>query len=444
MSFSGVTSIVSALQRDEPATFTCGTAAIEGECVDAYQVLTVLDNPPADFGKDSLRPPLNGTDKTITPLSAFDFSRLPSRPELTGASPAALDGIRRQWAHSIGIFSMWDVNQNWFSEGGRAFRAHILVHNYGAGLAKYFNNTLMTMFSDDNTFPQKRRALAAMLTYGLDNYAAMHGAGEPTRYYGSGAGQFLGNFFPSVFATSLLIDPSKATTLSGTPGRMSESANFGPQELDQVNIIGTVPVWGDAKSRGPREYWQNLFEGNCYNDATGECRSIFGSRAQRDPYGYIDGSASRPGWSYMGIGQGVQRGMVAAMCVMPELADIVNYDPLIEFIDRTASVGIHTMPDPCAPPDLREPSSCRPYAATGSDPNGWNAQAGCNYYTVTWGPDPSDTSKCITNNQSPNTGQTGRFSARHGESVGMVYHSEQVEANWAALRGNSATCRTTD
>ncbi|MDO6764689.1 immunoglobulin-like domain-containing protein [Agarivorans sp. 1_MG-2023] len=441
VSYNRITSIVAVIQRNESESSPCGTGAIEGECADAYQVLTILDAPPADFGKDSLRPPISGTDKAITSMSAFDFSRLPARSELVGATSADFESVRRRWSHHIGIFGLLDENQRFYSEGGRAFRAHILVDDYSAGVAQTYNSALMTMFSDDNLFSEKRSALAAMLTYGLDYYAAMHGEGEPTRYYGSGAGQHLGHFLPAVFASSLLIDSSKATVLSGTSRKISDSANLGPHELDQVNTIGEVPVWGDQKSRGAREYWQNVFDGQCYNGAAGTCSSRFGSKAQRDPYGYIDGSASLPGYSYMGITLGVQRGMVAAMCVMPALSDIINYDPLIEFVDRIDSVGVHTSPDSCAPPDPREGAGCKPYNARGSDPAGWLGQSGCDYYTVTWGPDPQNPKQCIANNISPNSGQTGRFSALHGAVVGRVYTSKQVEDNWLALRGNSSTCR---
>ena len=49
-SFSGSTSLVAAVQRDEALNGKCGTSAILGNCVDVYNVLTVLNTPPPTLG----------------------------------------------------------------------------------------------------------------------------------------------------------------------------------------------------------------------------------------------------------------------------------------------------------------------------------------------------------------------------------------------------------
>jgi hypothetical protein len=89
-----------------------------------------------------------------------------------------------------------------------------------------------------------------------------------------------------------------------------------------------------------------------------------------------------------------------------------NNDPeIIQYIDRiwngrgidNFNGGWWAQPDPCAPPDSRESTSCRPYAANDD---------GCIYYKKTWGPDPNKPGDCIRHNGDPLT--DGRWSKYHG------------------------------
>jgi hypothetical protein len=431
VSYSTTTSLVAAIQRDEKATSNCGTAAIVGECVDAYHVVTILPEVPANSGRTMLRPNITGESKVLLTLADFDFSRLPTSSILAGTSLAGLENIRTRWSHSTEIFGLAHDIRRYYSEGGRAFRAHILNHDYGAGVAQSFNNDMMIMFSEDHPIGEKLPALAAMLTYGHDLYHAMFNAPDETnRHWGVGATQHAGKFMPAVLLAALMRDDTYAKNLKKVGPNVHDTAHSGPHELAQVHNGPNGPVWGDVSPFGGSHiegsYWVNALKSQCFEGATGEwggCNPGIGPKTERDPYGYIDGPPNLPGSSYFVTSAGVQRAMVAAMMLMPEICEIINYDPLIEFIDRLDNVGIKAFPDPCAAPDPREnPSNCDAYR-----------DRGCVYYKITWGPDPDNPGQCIKDG-------IGRFPNRHGAKAGYGYTSWQVEANWPELRNTAGSC----
>lgn len=438
--FRGITSLVAAKQRNEAADGECGTPAIVGECVDAYHVVTVLSAVPEQAGANTLRPSLNGPKRLLT-LADFDFDRLPASPLLHGTDAAGLEEIRRRWSHSTEIFGLRTfVNGKGFtySEGGRAFRAHILHDEYASGMAVAFNSDLMVVFSDDQPLAEKRAALAAMLTFGLDLYQArFHPPAGAIRGWPSGAGQHNGQLLPAALAAALMRDPTYADVMR-TVAPNTHAANEterGPGELRQIHQgRDGVLIWGDTPSLNPVQYhgayWGEMLQSQCFDGAPGTwpghetCKIAYGSKTQTDPYGYIDGPPSNPGQAYMLITTGVQRAIVASMFLMPELCATINSPELIAFVDRVSNTGVQAAPDPCAAPDPREdPSQCDAYR-----------NQGCTYYGITWGPvNPTlANSACIHG--------TGRFTSKHGKPLAMVYTTRQVESNWAALRGTAPSC----
>lgn len=120
-----------------------------------------------------------------------------------------------------------------------------------------------------------------------------------------------------------------------------------------------------------------------------------GKRTFGDPHGYIDGPGTAPGTGYFGVANGSRFRFVGAMYAIPQLCQVVNYDPLVQFVERYLATGLQTAPDACAPPtDEDLENGCTPYG---------NGKDCVDYYlgnngTVKWGPDPRDISKCVTNN----------------------------------------------
>ena len=408
----------------------CGTPSIVGACVDAYNVVTILDGVPENGGHDVLRPNISGKTKSFLKLDDFDFKRLPRKGFLTGTDSLGYEKIRQRWSHSTEIFSLVNSRGKSYSEGGRAFRAHAVTDDYASGVAATWSNDLMMIFSDDNSLAQKKEALAAMLSYGFDIYNAMF-ASKRTRYWGTGAGQHAGKFLPAVFMAALARDPKYANQLKAVSSQVHATYFSGPSELAQVNPGAYGPVYGDTLAFSGKynqgAYWASLLVSQCYDGALGKCTTTFGQKAQADPYGYIDGPANKPGSGYMGLSLGVQRSFVAAMVLMPEIKKIVNYDHLVQYVERVHSHGIKTKDDPCVTPDSREnPKKCDAYR-----------NRKCKYYGKTWGPVDIDNIKsdCISEATPPYT-KAGRFTEIDGEKISTVYTSRQVEDNWDLILEN--------
>ena len=439
--YSSITSIVAALQRNETVEGNCGTSAIVGECVDSYNVLTIVSAVPPLAGADSIRPNITGKSKELLTLADFDLTRLPKKSFLSGANSTGLASITRRWSHSIetmGLHSSANA-YNGYSEGGRAFRSHAVVGEYGAKTAVAYSSDLMAIFSDDNTDQEKKAPVAAMLTYGLDLYHAIYDAPDGiVRDWGSGATQHVGKFMPVVFLAALAKDAKYANNVKTASSHLWDRRYSGPSELAQVLPGANGLVWGDIQPHLGAvnyhgAYWDSLMKAHCYDDSTIACDSNAGAnRTMLDPYGFIDGPPVAPGEYYMQSSLGVQRAMVASMFLMPEVCDIINYDALVQYVDRTIHHGKQTGNDPCVTPDSRENfATCDPYRNTG-----------CVYYGVTWGPqNPTErNSGCITIPTPPYT-KAGRYSRLDGDPIGTAYTTGQVEANWVEIRGTVGSCR---
>lgn len=431
------TSILAAMERDESSHGVCGTRAIEGSCVDAYQVLTVLDHVPAKAGSNALRPSLTRQQKNLMEFDDFDLSRLPQLDYLDGPIED-LEIIRQRWSHNTEIFALPLENELfWYSEGGRAFRADLITDDYAAANAQAWHSDLMKIFSSETSMEDKKPALAAMLVYAQDLY---HGVfdedNQRVRFFGTGAGQQLGRFPATVFFAAMAKDQLYGDTLKAMVE--SDVGDNGPHELENIYVGPNGPVYGDGDDdlslSDTRRYWNSVLKHQKFDGASGNFESNNGGRrTTRDPHGYIDGPGVGPGGWYMQISLGPQRAFVAEMFLMPEMCEISNYPPLVEYVTRLEDRGLITSPDPCAPPDPREnPDTCDAFR-----------EKGCQYFglsntgTATWGPDPDNPKQCIPNNSGGNSGQNGRFPAQHETAAPKSYIVPQVESNWATMRAGA-------
>lgn len=582
-SYSAATSLVAAIQRNEAVEGACGTAAILGECVDSYNVVTILPSVPANAGADMIRPNITGTTKELLTFSDFDLSRIPAKSFLTGTNAAGLEEIRRRWSHSVEIFSLnWstDGGTAWLSNGeaGRGLRSHTLIDDYGAGAANTLHSDLAALFSDDNPAEDKKEAIAAILSYGLDLYHAVLGPDKvyPVRW-SSGAGQHLGKFTPVALLAAL--EKNNPTRLASVKAIAEKASDEQPQELAQLHVGPNGPVWGD-EDEGISRYWSDMMWSRCYDmnpdheasdyvekgtwktmsfpvgkyytgnmhltftnsnyagnngdaklrnvsidgapinfnsvtlvnyaGATGNgtvedggatysmygnvskqtqntyaitansvltfdfyqtvegwehtigfdenntedsvrllqltglyqkasfiqigCNPIVGQKTERDPYGYIDGPANKPGSNYFPIGYAGILNFAAMMHLMPEFKAAVNTTKPIDFVDRARKHGLTTLPDPCVTPDVRENLSvCDVY----------RSGVNCEYYyptasvAPTWGPKSlSDASAgCAATPVSGYT-QQGRFASLDGTPapINLSYVSRQLHDNLDVIK----------
>jgi hypothetical protein len=348
--------------------------------------------------------------------------------------------VRDTWRHALELFTN-------ISEGGRAFRVEGLTDDYASGNAASLYGGMAAVFAAGVDQADKQAAIGSLLAYGQDFYHGFVDPEGPQVNIPSGAGQSTGHASSAYFFATLLMDPVPASQMAAMALSPDEPSR--PQEMKQVQIRGdgTEPVWGDGMGTLQAttiRYWAGVMGRQCYADAPEVCDPNGGKKTVRDPYGYIDGPENQACASYWGVTKGPYQAFAGVQWTMPELCDVVSYDPLLRYVDRMFEEGCWTQPDPCAPPDPREDSAvCHPWDAQSSDPSTWLAASGCAYYTVTWGPDPADLHSCIPNNTGGNTGQTGRFPAQHGSGVDAgVFWTSVIRAAWDELRGTAATCRT--
>lgn len=443
-SFDGVQSIVAAVQRDENMHGDCGTKQVVGECVDAYNILTILSQP-VD-GRDLLRPSVLDASHKINKLEDFKlellYSHSISRKSITDVSR---EHIRQTWLGCSEIFSMrkkGSVTEGFgreSSEGGRAFRSHLLCGDYAAAVSKKWNDHLSQILLSDLSLEESKSAIASMLTYAQDIfYAVFECYGKKglsdhcdiVRALGGGAGQSMGKYPPLVLYAALSKNEKYSVALRRINKFIGHAHNIAPQEIEQVN--GAEAVWGDLHDELSQfdhgRYWAGLFNSQCYDGAKGKCNPNVGKKTIRDPYGMIDGPAEMPGSSYMKVTLGPMRSFVASMYLIPDMCSIMNYRSLIDYIARVSYRGVKTSPDPCAAPDPREDLKlCDPYR-----------RKGCKYYTfsndgqVTWGPLSEDLSSCV---KSTVTG-LGRFSRLNGKPVDALFKSPRFESMYFLIDGN--------
>lgn len=435
-------SLVAAMQRDEQATSKGGTRQIEGEVADAYCVVTVLPKAPRDGGKNMIRPNFTGATKELLTWNDFDLARLPKHDFLQGRSAEQWDSVRVRWSHTTEVLGMaaeiptqrQGLQFTKFSEGGRAFRAHLLVPNYAAGSAHLYYSDLLALFSPRNNMDEMKPAIAAMLAYGLDIYHARYDIGQTARkQWSCGAGQSLGQFMPAVFAAALQKDPAKADRLrmAAITNHGDDPGEVGPHEMRQFKRgLTGVLLWGDYHPIVRKDaqmieadwrYWTDFVGSKCYDAYAGDPADRNPNRGKKtaaDPYGYIDGPANQPGSSYMSVSFGGIHAFAAAMILMPEIRSIVNTDAPIEYVDRIVRHGLWTWPDPAAAPAKEDQDTARVW---------WSVQ-GAKGWGKTWGVRPDDVRFAIEDGK-------GRFKSMHGKPVNGGYPVAAVGQNWDRIIG---------
>jgi len=429
-------SLVAAMQRNEDETSKGGTKAIVGAVVDAYCILTVLPEPPPNGGSTMIRPNFLGDKKEFLTWEDFDLSRIKQYSWISKADASDIERIRSRWTAATEVFSMatWDGSMfTAYSEGGRAFRPHLLHHDYGAGRASILHSDILQLFSSSNSINDIKPALAALIAHGLDIWHHMYGRNGFPGKWQSGAGQWGGQFTAPALAAALLVDPHKSIPLRRVAVlNLSDDENSrGPAEMRQIKRgVTGVLLWGDSHRPNPPastsldrsshiRYWNDMKWGGCYDNSNEDCNPNVGKKVTADPHGYIDGPPTAPGSFYFQITLGNQRGLAAIMLLQPSVRAVVNNDWIIEFADRVHRAGRWTYPDPVASIPPVDQSGCDIWSGDGSG-------SGCEEYMITWGPRPDDTRYAIENGD-------GRYTSVHGKSVNPVFTSSIAEANWTKI-----------
>jgi hypothetical protein len=382
-----------------------------------------------------IRPNITGTYKQFITWDDLNLNRIPSYDFIDGRGASQWEKTAITWRHSTEVFGTLTEHPQYtaikYSEGGRAFRSHLLVHDYAAGMASNFNSSVLALFGESTDIEEAKPGLAAMLSFGLDIYHARYDYGTGKRKgWSSGAGQSAGSYMPVVLLASLLKDEAIAQEIQkiAITNHGDDPLDLGPQELrQQTRGVTGVLLWGDGTpyhrtgnslTQMEWRYWANMKSSGCYDDSVGSCNPNTGKKTAADPYGFIDGPANSPGSSYFSVSFGAVRSLAAAMILMPRIREVVNTDAPIEYADRVHRHGLWTYPDPVAAPSVEDQTNgCSTW---------WSAKD-CSDWGITWGPVPEDIRFAIE-------GGNGRFASKHGQSVAKGgYESAQAYDNWNTI-----------
>lgn len=383
-------------------------------CVDKYGVVTVLPAPPVNNGGEAFRPGMAGNLKRVFYLSDFDLTRIPSLSIVNQTTFAAsFSATHTRWHTAYVDHYMWKLG-----DGARSF-APTGVPDYGATQGMVYLGDLLRAMGTE-PISEKRVAITGLIQRGIDLYASYkNGIRWP-----SGAGQQAGRK-PAVtfFASLLRADDAIKTEIRGI------AANNGNDfhEDGQVQVYatkGNTPIWGDPCNENT--YWAQLFYAQKYDGGSNvQIGSGDNSRTCGDPHGYIDGPAGYPGTFYMACcSTGEFISYQLAQSLMPDYCSVANDPHLSIYTRRVLNEGLHSQPDPCAPPDPRENLNCAAYAA--GAPN-------CLYYKKTWGPDPAKPGDCIRNG----VGQNGRHPGAHGTFMPSILNESLISKKLREMQGNS-------
>jgi len=444
-------SLLIALQRNEAQSPGGGTDSIWDERVDVYCIITVLPAPPAGVSSDHLRPNITGATKEFLTWANFDLERIPKMPFYPALTTASIEAIRVRWIHSCEIWGV-GVNDDSYSEGGRAFRAELIHDDYGADMASLFHNHIFSLCNNGNTIDQKKPAVAAIIAWANDVYHCRYdyGADVPKSWL-SGAGQHAGKITPVAFMAALTISPAKGNVLKTIAANIyNDNKNLrGPQELRQIKRGKTgVILWGDGfpflypgnlyPSGETRRPWSDVLAGKAYRTHPGPPNTTQGKRTQADPYGYVDGPTLQPGSAYFGSATAGIRSLAALMCMMPRAREIINTDMPIEYAERAMRFGIWNNRDPVMAPPY-------PQADTESIYSGGFPKA--NYFGKVYGPTPADVrfafldplvqGRYLGRNGNPinKTSTPALLGDAYWPSIMALYNGEKYENNLVELSG---------
>ncbi|MEK7704204.1 MAG: putative metal-binding motif-containing protein [Myxococcota bacterium] len=399
-------SIVKATQKTtgcQPATSNC--------CIDTYDVLTVLPTPPSNNGALAFRPGMAGTNKRIFYLADFDFSLIPSDSRVNASGIAAdFSATAKRWFTPYVDHYMWKLG-----DPARSF-APTGIPDYGADQGAIYLNDLIRAMGTES-LASKQEALEGLLQRGIDLYTSYRAGIQ----WPAGAGQQEGRKPAVAFFAALVSD---AAIKAEVQALHDNNGNYFHED-GQINIntsTGNVPVWGDYCTE--EVYWSTVFYAQSFDGGSGvQIGSGDNVRTCRDPYGWIDGPGGLPGTEYMACcSTGEFISYQLAQSLMPAYCTAANDPQLSTYTRRVLTTGVHTQPDGCAPPDPREPTNCAPYAA--GAPN-------CQYYKITWGPDPANPGDCIRNA----SGQTGRFPLRNGYIMPDIYYESPISKTMRQQNG---------
>ncbi|MEX0887440.1 MAG: hypothetical protein WD009_13475 [Phycisphaeraceae bacterium] len=307
-------SIVKVIHGKDAADNTLNTA------LETAAVLTVVDAPPPDNGRNTFRPPYVAGDKPLYTVDQLRTDLLPAWPHVSRAHDAiTLDWVERQ-------FQRVQLDHKGGSLG-REIHPFRNIPDYGADVGRRNGDGVLRLMLDD-PLDNKMPGLIAYVQYGIDLYHMyLDGHRWP-----AGGGQRPGQKIVLAFASVMLDDQQMQHEVTSMTEQQFLNEDFYVYFSPHANDGQGQVLFGTAGTE--QRYWETL-------DQVGVHHSL------RDPYGYIDGGVPPDGYQVCCLSQ-PWKGQVLAVHLMPELRPVWNNELMIQYVERWVTVGVWTQPDPIA------------------------------------------------------------------------------------------------
>lgn len=405
---SSTKSIVKCVMDDVASTKFQGAQHIG---VLAYFVLTVLPVPPADGvgGSNTIRPSFVAgvNSKRQFQLSEFNFSQIPSSSEIQSVrtnNPSYAGNVINalRWNNAFVDHFMTYIGGTTLGDSANFFTPTWLG-GYSANDCEKLLSDMLVLCGTDS-LESKIPSIVAIILRGKDLYFSHKNLGFS---YG-GAGQGLGRlpaiaWFGTFCTDQTIKDDVKVININ----------DF--QEGKQTFVLGyekggsNKVLWGDSLGNGKKGYWSDFFGAKNWNNCPEVGNGGTNNNSNKDPYGWVDGSAIKPGFAYMGC---CSTGTFISYSVVCSLFKNLYYSlpvsNLIEFSHRILVDGTINSPDIIAPPSLREYTEDGDGNANTTTTNIWGDISVC--FGTDWGDanlvDSNDTSQVV---RKASTSSPGRF-----------------------------------
>jgi len=283
-------------------------------------VLTVLAEVPPDAGRGMFRPPYFGEAKPVYDVDSLKLDLLPSLSPPAKDVPT-LEDVAARFQH------VWlDHRRGWTS---RSMHPLENMPDYGSAMTLAVGDAVLALMLD-NPVEEKRQAAVNLVQWAIDLQAMYEGG---LRWHANG-GHMHGRKLPLALAAVLLDDDDMRRTVSQWE-HAAYPARYAANVFQEDSSVYYSPparrvLWGQPMED---HYWLRLKEDR-------------GSRTARDPYGYIDGG-DHPGGAYQYCCTSMTwKGTALALHLMPELREVWNYEPFLDYVDRWVNFGAWTLPDP--------------------------------------------------------------------------------------------------
>lgn len=346
------------------------TAQVGHSYVQYAAVLTVVSSPPENPSA-TFRPPYAGKEKPLFSTADLQTQLLPSLEPTKGViSQAAAE----QLVESVRL----DYSSDW-----TASQIHPIDgrDSWGANMS-WMDSEVFFWLCLNKPVKDKMKILIGMVQYGIDLYGARKSLG--TKWVHGGGGNGAGRLLPFTFAALMLKSKEIEDELKKSVTAAVNDNTFWESEMFYRGKNNKV-LWGNISPYISEDiYWYGI---SVEPEA---------NKAAADPYKIIDGG-SIPGQQYQGCVSLPVKYCALVLHLIPQLKEVWPEKDIkiIEYADRITEEGVHTMPDPFAPPVKLTKEQWKDRTNFG--------------YGKTWGPDPARPGDCIRGE--------GRFPSLNGYRI---------------------------